>query len=202
MGCWLTESRWPHGVPEDLREMRYLALLRGINVGGKNIIKMAALKACFEKMGYADVATYIQSGNVLFSGAGKKRDTIVSEIERALSKQFNYESRIVLVTKSELEKVVKNAPRGFGKDAESYRYDVAFLKKPLTALEALKNVRTRDGVDKAYAGQGVLYFSRLTKRASQSYLSKIAQTPVYPQMTIRNWNTTTKLLAHMRELES
>lgn len=53
---------------ENKKMTRYLALLRGINVGGKNIIKMADLKACFESLGFADVVTYIQSGNVLFVG--------------------------------------------------------------------------------------------------------------------------------------
>jgi uncharacterized protein (DUF1697 family) len=61
----------------------------------------------------------------------------------------------------------------------------------------MKNVRTREGIDQAYSGKQVLYFSRLTSRASQSYLSKIISMPMYQNMTIRNWNTTTKLLALM-----
>ena len=63
----------------------------------------------------------------------------------------------------------------------------------------MKSVRVRDGVDAAAAGRGVLYFSRLTSRASQSYLSKIVTMPVYQDMTIRNWNTTTTLLRLMDE---
>ena len=58
----------------------------------------------------------------------------------------------------------------------------------------MKSVRTRDGVDQAFPGTGVLYFSRLTSRASQSQMSRIVGMPVYQSMTIRNWNTTTKLL--------
>lgn len=176
-----------------------LALLRGINVGGKNIIKMAELRACFEDMGFADVATYIQSGNVLFTDVGRNRKNLVSEIERGLSKRFNYESSVVVVSQDELEKVAKHAPRGFGENSAKYRYDVLFLKGPLTAREALKSVRTREGVDKVHAGKGVLYFSRLISRASQSYLSKITQLPVYQQITVRNWNTTTKLLDLMQK---
>jgi uncharacterized protein (DUF1697 family) len=185
-----------------MKGKQYLALLRGINVGGKNIIKMAELKASFEDMGLADVATYIQSGNVLFRASGKNPNALTSDIEEALSVRFDYESRVVIVSEKELEKVVRNAPRGFGEDSESYRYDVVFLKHPLTAREALKSVRTREGVDEVYAGQGVFYFSRLIKRASQSYLSKIVQLPIYQQMTIRNWNTTTRLLALMQGRET
>ncbi len=179
----------------------YLALLRGINVGGKNIIKMSELKACFDRMGFADVATYIQSGNVLFTVSGKTQTALMSEIEKALSKRFNYKSLVVVVSQSELEKVVKHAPRGFGKKPDQYRYDVMFLKKPLTAREAMKSIRTREGVDAAYAGKGVIYFSRLIKRATQSYLPKITQLLIYQQVTIRNWNTTTKLLALMQKRE-
>jgi uncharacterized protein (DUF1697 family) len=107
----------------------------------------------------------------------------------------------VVVTHTDLEKPVKDAPRGFGKDSDKYRYDVIFLKKPLTAREAMKRVRTREGVDKAVAGKGVLYFSRLKARATQSYLTKITQLPIYQHMTVRNWNTTTKLLALMEARE-
>ena len=61
----------------------------------------------------------------------------------------------------------------------------------------MKSVKIKEGVDEAHAGSGVLYFSRLTSKASQSYLTRIIGLPVYQDMTIRNWNTTTKLLALM-----
>ena len=88
-------------------------------------------------------------------------------------------------------------PDGFGSKPAEYRYDVLFLKAPLTAAEAMKSIRTKDGVDEAFAGKDVIYFSRLTSRATQSYLSRVVGLPVYQNMTIRNWNTSTKLLALM-----
>jgi uncharacterized protein (DUF1697 family) len=93
--------------------------------------------------------------------------------------------------------VVERAPRGFGQSPAKYRYDVIFLKEPLTAKVALKSVPMKPGVDEAYAGSGVLYFSRLDSKASQSRLSKIVSMPMYQSMTIRNWNTTMKLAAMM-----
>jgi len=182
-----------------MAEIQYLALLRGINVGGNNIIKMADLKVCFENMGFTDVATYIQSGNVLFKSAEKDKANLANKIETALSERFTYKARMVVVTHKELEKAVKGAPRGFGKDVDKYRYDVIFLKEPLTPTEAMKNVSAKEGVDNAYAGKYVLYFSRLISKASQSHLTKIIKLPVYQNMTIRNWNTTTKLLALMEK---
>ncbi|MGD8868416.1 MAG: DUF1697 domain-containing protein [Gemmatimonadales bacterium] len=177
----------------------YLALLRGINVGGKNILKMAELRACFEDMGFDDVATYIQSGNVLFTASGRSRRRLVGEIEKALSRRFDYTSRLVVVSQNELDNVVKDSPKGFGEKPGEYRYDVIFLKEPLTAREAMKSVRTREGVDEAHVGKGVLYFSRLTAKATQSHLPKLTQLPIYQQMTVRNWNTTTKLLSLLRK---
>lgn len=182
-----------------MAQIQYLALLRGINVGGKNIIKMTDLKACFESLGFSDVVTYIQSGNVLFKSAEQDKAKLTNRIEKELSKRFEYPSRLVIVTHEELKKTVVNAPRGFGDEPDKFRYDVIFLKEPLTPKEAMKSVSVREGVDAAHAGKRALYFSRLISRASQSYLTKIVGTPVYQSMTIRNWNTTTKMLALMEK---
>jgi uncharacterized protein (DUF1697 family) len=177
----------------------YLALLRGINVGGKNIIKMADLKTSFEWMGFSGVATYIQSGNVLFESAESDRSALTGKIEHGLSRDFEYSSKAVIVSADELAQIIREAPRGFGDDLETYRCDVIFLKEPLTPAEAILQARVKPGVDFAQAGTLALYFSRLTARASQSHLTKIIGTPVYQSMTIRNWNTTTKLFALMEK---
>jgi uncharacterized protein (DUF1697 family) len=176
---------------------RYVALLRGINVGGKNLIKMTDLKASFETLGLQDVNTYIQSGNVLFSSDESDVVELTAQIESALSKTFNYKSRLVLRSHQQMKAIIAKAPKGFGTDPNTYRYDVIFLKGPLTATKAMKSVTTQEGVDKAYAGTGVLYFSRLISKASQSHLARLVSLPVSQNMTIRNWNTSTKLLALM-----
>lgn len=184
-----------------MSKTQYVALLRGINVGGNNIIKMADLKSCFEGMGLGDVLTYIQSGNVLFRSGLKSKPALVSKIEMGLSDRFRYKSRVVLVSRKQLTSVVKNAPRGFGAEPDRYRYDVIFLKEPLTARAAMKSVTVKEGVDRVYEGKGVLYFSRLIAKASQSRLSKVVSLPIYQEMTIRNWNTTTTLLSLMEGRE-
>lgn len=177
---------------------QYLALLRGINVGGGNIIKMTDLKACFEQSKLENVATYIQSGNVLFETVETDHGKLVRKLEQALSKTFSpYKARIVVCSHAQLRRVVREAPKGFGSQPHTYRYDVIYLKAPLTASEAMRHVSTKPGVDEAFAGPNVLYFSRLTARASQSHLTRIIGLPVYQDMTIRNWNTTSKILALM-----
>jgi len=174
---------------------RYVALLRGINVGGKNPIKMPALRACFEANGFEDVATYIQSGNVLFASPQTRSSALVDRLEAMLGDAFGYQATVVVRSHRQLRDVIERAPAGFGSEPATYRYDVIFLKEPLTAKAAMKHVPTNPAVDRATAGSGVLYFSRLTARATQSRLNKIVGSPIYPSLTIRNWNTTTKLLA-------
>ena len=177
---------------------QYVALLRGINVGGGNIIKMADLKACFEASRLQNVATYIQSGNVLFETADVDSAKLARRVEKALSDAFRpYQARIVLCSHAKLRQIVRKAPKGFGSRPELYRYDLIFLKEPLTASEAMKSVTTKPGVDEAFAGPDVLYFSREIARAAQSHLVRIVASPIYQALTIRNWNTTTKLLALM-----
>jgi uncharacterized protein (DUF1697 family) len=181
---------------------QYVALLRGINVGGKNLIKMADLKACFEALGFESVRTYIQSGNVLFSTPETDQSLLTGMIEAALSATFSYTSKVVVRSEAEMKAIVAGAPKDFGSAPAEYRYDVIFLKEPLTPAEAMQSVTTKEGVDQAFSGQGVLYFSRLISRATQSRLTRIIGLPVYQSMTIRNWNTTTKLLEMMEASKS
>ena len=173
---------------------QYVALLRGINVGGKNLIKMGDLKACFEKHGLLDVVTFIQSGNVLFASPETNSPRLVEKLEKLLTAEFGYEASLVLRSKAQLREVVARAPKGFGTRPGEYRYDAVFLKEPLDSATAMKSVPLNDQVDRAWAGPGVLYFSRLIAKTSRSRLARLMSLPVYRSMTIRNWNTTTKLL--------
>jgi uncharacterized protein (DUF1697 family) len=176
----------------------YVALLRGINVGGANVIPMAALRTSFEACALADVSTYIQSGNVIFTATGTERQ-IAARIGRALAASFGYAGLVLIRSQAQMRDIIAKAPAGFGKAPDKYRYDVVFLDASLEAPAAVATIRTRDGVDQAAAGPGVIYFSRLVSRASQSYLPKLASMPIYKHMTVRNWNTTTKLLALMNQ---
>lgn len=177
----------------------HVALLRGINVGGKNIIAMSDLRACFERHGFGEVATYIQSGNVIFDSAGMGRPELARVVEEMLASELDYRGTVVIRSRRQLRNVVTKAPPGFGAEPKKHRYDVIFLEEPLTARSAMGSVVTREGVDEAHPGPGVLYFSRLIAQASRSKLTKLVSLPIYQRMTIRNWNTTTKLLALMNE---
>jgi uncharacterized protein (DUF1697 family) len=182
------ESRLTYPMP------RYLALLRGINVGGKGIVKMPALKSAFESLGFTGVSTYIQSGNVLFSAPAASRVSLATSIERRLNTQFGIESKALILTPPDMQEVVSRRPEAFGMQPDLYRYDVMYLMGGFRPAEIVGDIPAREGVDRVWAGKKVIYFSRLTEQASRSYLPKIITRPVYRHMTVRNWNTTTRLM--------
>src|SRR5438093_379829 len=131
---------------------RYVALLRGINVGGKNLIKMPALKACFEANGFENVSTYIQTGNVVFEAADRPSVQLTRRIEAMLAEAFDYVPTVVVRNRKQMRAIVERAPKGFGAEPTKYRYDVFFLKEPLTATAAMKHLPTNPAVDRAHAG--------------------------------------------------
>jgi len=173
----------------------YVALLRGINVGTNNRIRMPDLRACFEAGGFDDVTTYIQSGNVVFEAASA-RITVARTIEALLADRFGYPARIVLRSAPQMRAIVRDAPPRFGA-RPTHRYDVVFLREPVTAAAAMRDLPVRAGVDDVRPGRGVLYVARPTGELARSRLTKLVGTPIYESMTIRNWRTTTKLLAVM-----
>ena len=140
---------------------QYVALLRGINVGGKNLVKMADLRAALESMGFADVATYIASGNVLFRAPRQRREELAARIESELIGRFGNELKVVLLTEAQLKAVVEGAPRGFGGDA--HLWDVVFVRKPPTTVKkAFGEVEIREGVPE-YKNMTIRSWSTTTK---------------------------------------
>lgn len=174
---------------------QHLALLRGINVGGNNKVAMADLRECFEAMGFDDVGTYINSGNVFFRAPRQKRAELAAGIETGLSERFGFELKVVVVTEAELRAALAAAPDGFGGD--SHLCDVLFLRKPLTVKKLIGVLELKEGVDRVWPGKGVVYFSRLKEKASSSRLSKFTGRPEYKDVTIRSWSSSNKLLAQL-----
>ena len=176
--------------------MKYVALLRGINVGGNNIINMEQLKACFEESGFGQVMTYIQSGNVLFASDEEDKAKLTSAIEDTVSQTFNYSARIVVRSYPEMQRVVSDVPDDW-KHRNDLRRNIAFIKEPVTASEVLQEIHPKEGIDVVTIGEGVLYFSTVLSGLTQSALVKLGSPKIYQDMTIRHYNTTQKLLALM-----
>lgn len=175
--------------------MKYIALLRGVNVGGKNKVSMAELRLHLEHEGHQNVQTYINSGNVLLESKLDAR-SLAASIEDILTKNFALESlliKVLVLTCDQLKAVVNNKPKGFGEQPNIYHSDVIFLIG-VSAKDAMKVFKPKEGVDKIWQGDGVVYSQRVTELRTKSRLNQIMGTPEYKSMTIRNWNTTTKLL--------
>jgi uncharacterized protein (DUF1697 family) len=181
----------------------YVILLRGINVGGKNIVPMAGLKTCLEELGFANVSTYIASGNVILE-SDKTAAEVKSQIEAALTKSFNLDSeriKVLVLSRSQLQAVIENKPKGFGEQPEKYHSDAIFLMD-IDAAQAMSVFNPREGVDKVWPGHGVVYSQRLSAERTKSRLSKIMASPLYKSMTIRSWNTTIKLLDILKDIDA
>ncbi|MDR0910210.1 MAG: DUF1697 domain-containing protein [Spirochaetaceae bacterium] len=176
-----------------MKKINYLALLRGINIGGKNLVKMDFLKNIFEEMGFEDVQTYIQSGNVLFKDGEKNKIKLAKMIENKLFEKLDVQINVLILTLNELENILNNKPATFGDENEKYKYDIVFLIEPLTTKEVLSNIDTKRGEDTISEGKNIFYITRLTEKLSGSYLTKIIKTPMWQNITIRNLKTTKKL---------
>jgi uncharacterized protein (DUF1697 family) len=174
---------------------RYVALLRGINVGGKNAVPMARLRAVLEELGFAAVATYIASGNVVLESE-RSADEVGALIEAALRSAFELHDErvpVLVLSQAQLQAVVDNRPDRFGAQPDRYHSDAVFLIG-IDAAEAMAAFDPRPGVDAVWPGDGVIYSQRLSAERTRSRLSKVMGSPLYKSMTIRNWNTTTTLL--------
>ncbi len=180
----------------------YLILIRGINVGGKNKVPMADLRKYLGDAGFSNVSTYIASGNVILESSDDAKD-VKKRIETLLPKSFKLDTellKVLVLTRPQLKSVIDNKPKGFGDTPDEYHSDAIFLMD-IDVVEAMKVFKPREGVDVVTAGEGVIYSQRLSAERTKSRLSVIVGTPVYKSMTIRNWNTTTKLLTLMDEVK-
>lgn len=179
----------------------YLLLLRGINVGGKNKISMIALRQMLEEEGFHSVTTFIQSGNVILQ-SNLDASALGRKVETLLPEKFTLDSSIIKVlvlTRDQLQAIIKDKPKDFGEHPEKYHSDIIFLMG-IDTKQALSVFAPKQGIDKIWPGDGVIYSQRLSALRTKSRLNKIIGTTPYKSMTIRNWNTTIKLLQLLNDM--
>ena len=173
--------------------MRYVALLRGINVGGNNKVEMSKLKAVFESLGYDNVKTYINSGNVLFDADAKDDEHIVEEIERVIKKRFGFAVRVLIRDAANIKKLCKLIPSEWKNDAVE-RTDVIFLWKEFDSKTSVGEIAITPGVDTLKYISGAIVWNFKRKDYNKSRMHKFIGTRIYKNMTARNVNTVRKLL--------
>ena len=171
----------------------YIALLRGINVGGKNMIDMKQLKAAFAAAGFSDVCTYINSGNVLFS-SNKDAEAVLAESKRLIYERFGLDIAIVVLTSEELLELLGHAPDWWGKDPDS-RHNAFFVIAPATAEGLCAEVgEIKPEYEKCAHYGRLIFWSAPIKTFSRTQWGKVPSMGAYKKITVRNSNTVHKLL--------
>lgn len=174
--------------------MKHLALLRGINVSGHNMIKMDALKGMLEKIGFQNVETYIQSGNVFLETEDENAQSVGFTIKQEIVKQLGFDVPTIVINKSDLEKCLTNNPFFKEKDVDTKKLYVAFISKELNnnALNDLKISQFKP--DEAYIDGNRIYMKLETGAAKTKLTQKYIEKKLNVTATSRNWNTINKLI--------
>ncbi|RYX79335.1 DUF1697 domain-containing protein [bacterium] len=178
--------------------MKYVALLRGINVGGKNKVAMSDLKASFEEVGFVDVRTYINSGNVIFDSPNTDVAGLVTMCETAIEKQFGFHIVCSVVSAEELQDALKHAPAWW--DNGDAKHNAIFVIAPRTTDEIMAEVgEAKPEYENVTAHPPIIFWSAPIETFSRTRYSKIVGTNAYQFVTIRNANTTKKIAELCRE---
>jgi len=181
--------------------MKHLALLRGINVSGHNMIKMDALKTVLENAGFTNVQTYIQSGNVFVDSEEENGASIGFTIKQEIFKAFGHEVPVVVIGKEDLESCLKNNPYLKEKECDTKKLYVAFLSKELqgSAINDLKISQFKP--DEAAIDKNKIFIKYAVGAGKTRLDQKYIEKKLNVVATIRNWNTVTTLLG-MFEMEA
>jgi uncharacterized protein (DUF1697 family) len=177
----------------------FVALLRGVNVGGNNMISMSSLKESFETMGFAQVTTYINSGNIIFEAKEGDARKLEKKIEQMLSRDYKLDSKVVVRSLPEMENLVKNLPPSWNDDSR-WRYNVIFLRHSIDSEKILADLPVKDDIDQITYRQGALLWSAQVSELARSYLAKLSSRKIFQDMTVRNLNTTRKLCELMKKV--
>ena len=176
--------------------MIYVALLRGINVGGKNKVDMRKLKATFEESGMSDVATYINSGNVVFRDNRRKSPKITSVLEESIAADIGLQIKVLVRDLSAMRKVIKSLPDTWTTDA-TMRCDVMFLWDGFDRKDILKELKIEPEIEDVIYVPGAVIWRIDRSDQNKSRMTKVVGTDLYKGMTIRNSNTVRKLAEMM-----
>jgi uncharacterized protein (DUF1697 family) len=173
---------------------KYIALLRGINVGGKNTIKMTDLKNAFERQGFQSVTTYINSGNVLFDSDLEEAD-IKPACEGLIAENFGIDIPVCVISAADLTDALSHAPEWWSKTPDP-RHDAFFVIPPMTAQQIITHIgQIKEEYEcLAYYGR-VIFWSAYMATFSRTRISKVIpkDKTIYFAITVRNANTAFKL---------
>ncbi|MGB0757868.1 MAG: DUF1697 domain-containing protein [Patescibacteria group bacterium] len=174
--------------------MKYICFLRAINVGGNNIIKMDKLKTVFEKAGFSDVQTYIQTGNVIFSGRGSKKE-LKNKIEKAIRKELHLDIEAGVLRLKTLEELVKENPFAKKKQRKDTKQYVAFFMDQLSQKPKLPAKTSDHSYELFYPHTQYACILRSTTQGKYDQYKKLLQDMIPCEVTVRTWGVVEKIVA-------
>jgi uncharacterized protein (DUF1697 family) len=175
--------------------IKYVAFLRGINVGGNKLIKMADLRTVFERAGFKNVTTYIQSGNVIFEAKGTDADALVRKIEKLILQAFGHEVKVMLRTVVELQEDVKSDPFKGDEQSEDVVWFVTFMSHDPVNPPKLPFIIAKENADiLAIRNRAAFLVCRRKENGMISFPNAFFEKQLGVSATTRNWRTVNKIL--------
>lgn len=181
--------------------MIYVALLRGINVGGNNMINMKQLKAAFERAGMISVTTYINSGNIIFADQEHSRQELAHLLQEVIAAEFNLQIRVIVRSITEIRTVIAAIPDSWS-NGEQMKSDVMFLWDEVNRESVLDELPLKPGIGTLIYTPGAVLYAVERDNVNKSGMTKLVGSSLYRYMTVRNVNTTRKIYDIMLAAEA
>lgn len=172
--------------------MIYVALLRGINVGGNNKINMKELKVTFERVGMQSVVTYINTGNIIFADECHTKEELSALLEQAILEDFGLDIKVLILSLDDYARVMTALPEDWT-NGDRMKSDVMFLWEEADKEAVVGELPHKPEVDSVIYVPGAILWSVDRDQVTLSGMNKLIGTKLYRQMTVRNVNTTRKI---------
>ena len=150
-------------------------------------------------MGFEDVSTYINSGNILFKSKEGSARKLERNIEKMLSREYRLECKVVVRSLPEMSQLVESLPEHWNDDTR-WKCNVIFLRHSIDSTSILDGVHPRSDIEQVVYCPGVLLWSALRSNLTRSTMLKLSSQKIYQDMTVRNLNTTRKLYERMARM--
>ena len=176
--------------------MKYIALLRGINISGKNKISMPELKKLLEENNYQNVSTYLISGNIIFECNTNNKQTIMDNIHTLIKTKFLLDIPVYITTDKELETILNNSPKWWGSSNKEIYDNLIFIIPPTKYEEVFNTIGLpKEGLEQIEEYNNCIFWSfDLNNYRKSNWWVKTASTDIKDKITIRTANTMRKIL--------